>query len=327
MDRKKAETQKNTGVPAKWGPWGGSLLFHLCVLLLLIFCFQFRPGGRAAPGQADTVAGIVLKKATDSGTSYTDSTGHEFNETSPDAVPSMEELLSESFSDANLSESLPNPAIGPSGPTGPTMKVVRGGNSQRNGTGGGIGNGLGGKVKVDFFGTEGTGSKFVYVFDRSASMNDYGGRPLRAAKEQLLRSLEPLTDFQQFNIIFYNEDFTVWRPRELPFATEPNKESAATFVRGKIATGGTKHYAPLIAAIKLNPDVIFFLTDGEEKDALNPGQLADIRRINRNGIQINAIQFGVGTERTDRSFLRSLAAQNQGQHRYINVAELRENAP
>ena len=326
MNRENDGVPKKAGVPAKWGAWGGSLLFHLCVLLLLIFFFQFRTTGRAAPGQDDAVAGIVLKKTTDTGTSYVDSTGHEFSDASPDSAPSMEELLSAEFSDAILSESLPNSAIGPSGPTGPTLRVVQGGSAQLSGVGGGFGTGLGGKVKVDLFGTEGTGSKFVYVFDRSGSMNDYGGRPFRAAKEQLLRSLEPLTDFQQFNIIFYNENFTVWKPG-LPFATEPNKEGAATFVRGRVATGGTKHYEPLIAAIRLNPDVIFFLTDGEEKDALNPGQIADIRRINRNGIQINAIQFGVGSERTDRNFLRTLAAQNQGQYQYINVAELRENAP
>ena len=91
--------------------------------------------------------------------------------------------------------------------------------------------------------------------------------------------------------------------------------------------GGTEHSKPLRDALQLRPDVIFFLTDGEEKDALNDGQLGEIRRLNRGGIQINTIQFGVGAEPRGRNFLRTLAAQNEGQFQYINVAELRENAP
>ena len=310
------------GIPAQWRAWGGSLLFHLVVLLLLFAYFQLQPARHSAPGERSAIGVVVFKQATEAGMTYVDSQGNEFGEASK--APSLENLLSHHFSDADLSQVLPRPAIGPSSPTGPTPRIA-GAGSHGSLSGVGVsGNNLGGKVKVDLFDTEGVGSKFVYVFDRSGSMNERGGRPLRAAKEQLIQSLEPLTDLQQFNIIFYNEDFIVWRQRELPRATEQNKENAGKFVRGIVAMGGTKHYEPLLAAIRLNPDVIFFLTDGEEKDDLNPGQLADLRRLNRNGIQINAIQFGVGAERADRNFLRTLATSNGGQYRYINVIDLQE---
>ncbi len=36
----------------------------------------------------------------------------------------------------------------------------------------------GNEAHTSVFGAEGTGSKFVYVFDRSASMDGYQGRPL-----------------------------------------------------------------------------------------------------------------------------------------------------
>ena len=44
------------------------------------------------------------------------------------------------------------------------------------------------------FGISGSGSRFVYVFDRSDSMNGFGGKPLRAAKAELIRSLRTMTD-------------------------------------------------------------------------------------------------------------------------------------
>ena len=303
--------------------WGGSLLFHFFVLLLLFFFFQFQPIRGTAPGERNAIGTVVFKQATDTGTSYVDSQGNVSGEAAPTAAPSLDDLLSQDFSEANLSASLPNPAVGLSRPTGATPSVARSNSGNLSGAGG-FGRDLGGKVKVSLFETEGTGSKFVFVIDYSASMTEKGGRPFRAAKNHLLASLEPLTDFQQFNIIFFNDKHVVWREgRQLPWANEQNKESAKTFVQGRVAHGGTEICSPLLAAIRLNPDVIFFLSDGEETDAPTGNQFADIRRNNR-GIQINTIQFGVGAARTDRSFLRTIAVQNGGQYQYINVLDLLE---
>ncbi len=310
--------------------WTGSLFFHFLVLLLMLYFFQFHAVRRSAPGERNAVGGIVLEKATETGKSYVDSQNNEFGEASPDAspnaTPTLDRLLSQDLSNVDLKQSLPNPTIGPTAASGRAVQVPgsSGLASGLSGASGAFGREFGGKVKVSFFGTEGTGTRFVFVFDRSASMDEDGGRPLRAAKEQLLKSLEPLTDLHQFNIIFYNEEFIVWRQRELPFAKDQQKESAAKFVRGMTARGGTEHLKPLLEAIKLKPDVIFFLTDGEEKDE-RPGDLDTIRRRNP-GIQINTIQFGIGSLRSDRSFLRTLATQNGGQYKYINVVELREKA-
>src|SRR6185436_10328598 len=76
----------------------------------------------------------------------------------------------------------------------------------------GRGTGNGGQTSTGVFGVVGTGSKFVYVFDRSASMGDLGGRPLKAAKVQLIQSLEQLSDMHQFQIVFYNEQPSVFNP-------------------------------------------------------------------------------------------------------------------
>ena len=63
---------------------------------------------------------------------------------------------------------------------------------------------INGKVKTNVFGVEGEGTKFVYVFDRSASMSEPNGRPLAMAKTALNDSLNSLDRIHQFQIIFFN---------------------------------------------------------------------------------------------------------------------------
>ena len=43
-----------------------------------------------------------------------------------------------------------------------------------------------GYARTKMFGLEAQGTKFVYVFDRSGSMGEIGGKPLRDAKAELL---------------------------------------------------------------------------------------------------------------------------------------------
>ncbi|HTN76656.1 MAG TPA: hypothetical protein VL096_15465, partial [Pirellulaceae bacterium] len=60
-------------------------------------------------------------------------------------------------------------------------------------------------TETGVFGVKGRGTKFVYVFDRSGSMSGFGGRPLAAAKRELLASINDLDTVHQFQVIFYNE--------------------------------------------------------------------------------------------------------------------------
>jgi uncharacterized protein YegL len=171
------------------------------------------------------------------------------------------------------------------------------------------------------FGAEGKGRKFMYVFDRSGSME---GAPLRAAKAELIRSLEALGDLHQFNILFYSGDYRLWRSgKRLVFATPTEKNNAVQFIESVTAEGGTRHFEPLLEAIAHHPDVIFFLTDGEAQDDLTAVQLRSIERANSTGTKINVIQFGSGglTDPPSRS-LQQLAEQNDGQYHYTNVKAL-----
>lgn len=183
-------------------------------------------------------------------------------------------------------------------------------------------------VRTSVFGVEGQGQRFVYVFDRSGSMGDNDDSLLRSAKEELLRSLEVLGDLQQFQIIFYNEAPTLMRlaaqPGRMVFATDDNKAVARSFLERITAGGGTGHEEALALAIKMHPDVIFFLTDADEP-AMTADQLARIRRLNDERTAIHTIEFGHGPEvGEEKNFIVQLATQNGGKYRYVDVRGLGE---
>jgi hypothetical protein len=188
----------------------------------------------------------------------------------------------------------------------------------------GVGSYRPGKATTGVFGVKGEGTKFVYVFDRSGSMDGYGGAPLAAAKSQLIASLKDLGPTHQFQIIFYNERPQVFSPTGTPgrlvFGTDQNKELARKFVSGIIGDGSTSHETALIAALRMAPDVIFFLTDADEPQ-LNAAQLQRVARANA-GTSINAIEFGYGVQADKNNFLVRLAAQNHGGHVYVDVSRL-----
>ena len=184
-----------------------------------------------------------------------------------------------------------------------------------------------GKTTTTVFGVSGSGSRFVYVFDRSDSMNGYEGRPLRAAKSELIRSLSSLTDAQRFQIVFYNDKPTQFRlsenaPMQTVAGEAPYIAQAKRFVNSIAAYGGTEHAPALKMALAMDPDVVFFLTDARVP-RLSSAELREIQaRADRSGTAIHAIEFGADPSPPADSFLRDLAAMNRGQYRYLDVRRL-----
>lgn len=172
------------------------------------------------------------------------------------------------------------------------------------------------------FGLEARGNRFVYVFDRSASMGEPAGRPLAAAKAELLASLEDLGDGQQFHIVFYNERPAVFAPaasRGRPiFASDENRAEARRFVEGITAAGGTRHYEAIAAALKLAPDVVFVLTDGTEEDDLAADELGWLTRA-AGATRIMVVQFGAAGGRSPR--LARLAEATGGGSKVVTAAD------
>ncbi|MFT5301195.1 MAG: hypothetical protein ACI814_001980 [Mariniblastus sp.] len=181
---------------------------------------------------------------------------------------------------------------------------------------------IGGKVTTEIFGVKGTGSRFVYVIDRSESMlgPELDFRPMLAARQQILESLNSLEEIHQFQIVFYNHETRVFQTGTgMHYATQQNKEIATSFIIRTKPEGGTDHLQALLAAFKFSPDVIFFLTDAE--GGFSARDLADISDRNRSVAVINAIEFG---ERRGRNrSLEAVARESGGQYVFKNINTLR----
>jgi hypothetical protein len=181
------------------------------------------------------------------------------------------------------------------------------------------------KAKVSLYGIEAEGYKVVYVFDRSGSMG-IEHNPLAALKIELIRSLQTVDSVHQFQIISYNERPRLFNPTGQPgrltFGTEENKASATDFIKSVVADGGTDHEAALMLAIKLSPDVIYLLSDGDDPK-LTAKQLARIDRLGA-GIVINTIEFGAGPQADTADFMVKLAQQSGGKHAYVDLIKREE---
>ena len=310
--------------------WLVSAVFHAVLMVVLAIVLQMESRTGAAPERTAEV-GIVLrhqqgeKDYFEGPESQSDRQQHE---SSDDRASDAQDTagLAEAIAEAPPSDptdALPTglPRLGPGDLEGGGIGSAGG---AANAAGGRTSHKAGGEARTSVFGLEGEGYKFVYVFDRSASMGGSGFTPMDAAKGQLLASLAGLEETHQFQIIFYNE--RPWRfqptgdPDRLLFATERNKTLAERFIRGVTADGATRHEDALLAALRLSPDVVFFLTDADEPK-LYPPQLTKIAR-RAAGVTIHCIEFGVGPQQDPNNFLVQLARQNGGRHAYVDTTKL-----
>lgn len=306
--------------------WLLSVCLHTVLLIVLALVVRGEP--RGATLEPARGGGIVLAADVDGQTHYFGETGEvggqadasgELEATVQAALPSGE------APPIDVSGVLPSPrgATAPGGQVDglPAASALTGGARP---AGGRI---AGNQARTSIFGAEGTGSKFVYVFDRSASMDGYEGRPLAAAKRELVASLGDLDQIHQFQIIFYNEHPTVFNPSypqppRMLFGDAATKRLAQNFVRGVVAAGGTGHLEALKLAVGMQPDVIFFLTDAGEPE-LSASEMEEIRRRNaRAGAVLNVIEFGAGPQPRSANFLVRLAQQNGGRYVYVDVTRL-----
>lgn len=187
----------------------------------------------------------------------------------------------------------------------------------------------GGVPGAAFMGARDEGMKVVFVIDASGSMTSHNA--MQVAKGALMSSLQALDERQQFLIIFYDDKPHVIKLHDetkpaLAKATDLNKTLARQKISGIQPGSGTDHLPPLEMALRLNPDVIFFLTDALEPP-LWPKDLERIKTLNGGRVRIHSIEFGQGPELGAAAnlgnFLRKLASQNGGSYRYHDVTRFK----
>jgi hypothetical protein len=316
-------TEYKPPVVPRWKrAWVLSCLFHVGAVVVVLAAIQHSSGGAASESGHDI--GIVLERETgDKRLGQSDSrvTQAVYATTEAPAPPAL--LVAEPVEMPAVGQtSQATPANAGSSASGAQAAKGAQANSGKSPTGSSYGPSSGNKATVHIFGVQGVGTKFVYVFDRSSSME---GAPLAAAKQQLIASLNSLDTIHQFQIIFFNHQTRTFDAtgggHRVAFATERNKQMAAKFVGGITADGGTDRLAALRAAVAMQPDVIFFLTDDD--DPMPESELAEVNQLNRRAsATICTIQFGQGPAQKADNFLVQLARLTGGQYGYVDTTKL-----
>ena len=158
--------------------------------------------------------------------------------------------------------------------------------------------------------------RVVFVLDTSASMR---GQPLEAAKTALLKTVESLPEAVSFDIVMFDKTTTVWQPRLVP-ATLTLKQLATQTVIARGMQVGTASHAALNAAFNLDPEVIYFLSDGEPTDGQPVTIVESMSERNRTR-RITIHTIGVVTQRGGGAgltfFMKPLAEHNYGVFRLV----------
>lgn len=178
------------------------------------------------------------------------------------------------------------------------------------------------KAKTEFCGVEGGGNHFVYLVDSSGSMGD----AFESARAKLLSSIQALKPDQRFYVVFFDAEPDYMRLRD-PRSDEPrsvnatpkNKAALRRWAMRVSKDRGRAPYDPLRFALKLRPDVIFLLSDGEfpsgiEELLRNENRVANLFGESRPISIVHTIGYH-STEGETR--MRRIAEQNQGQYRYV----------
>jgi len=294
--------------------WLLSLLLHLSLIAGLIFFLTQIPNGS---GEVDNrTGGIVLVDIQSETTEYL-SEGDIAQNSNPASAPDS----STPSVDLEKRPELPGMEVTTGEVVGTEDLLANKLPSADSLIVGFVANGkIGGKMTTEVFGIPGTGSRFVYLIDRSKSMEGYNFRPMLAARQELWKSVTSLNESNQFQIIFYNNEVDIFRRKlSLHAASEANKDAAKQYIESIRPDGGTDHLAALKTAFKLSPDVIFFLTDAE--GGFTADEIFELSRRNYSRAIINTVEFG--ERRSNDRSLEAIARNSGGKYIFKNINTLR----
>lgn len=150
----------------------------------------------------------------------------------------------------------------------------------------------------------------VYVIDQSSSMGLHGG--LEAARKELLASLETLPAETTFQIVAYNRTvhpLLQQQTSSLVAATTASKARARELLSALATEGQTDHVNALKAALRLEPEMVYWLTDADD---LGDPDVREVLHYNRRHIPICAVGVTSSARRVDNPPLQTLARMTGG---------------
>lgn len=189
------------------------------------------------------------------------------------------------------------------------------------GTGGGadlsrFGISAGEHVAPQFFGlgkSAKAAERVVYVVDRSGSMLD----TFAHVRKELKRSIGTLKRGQKFHVIFFNAGEPVENPpKKLVNAITAQKKAFFDFLETIFPKGSTRPEQAMRKAIQLNPDLIYFLTDGE----FDPALVDKLRQWNaQRKVQIYTIAY---FDESGATLLERIAREHDGEFKFVTEHDI-----
>ncbi len=188
------------------------------------------------------------------------------------------------------------------------------GGAKQAGTTEGTGSGAGEGDGEGFFGIKTDGASFVFVVDGSRSMNHPHPGPAKTRfkrlKLEIIKSVGKMRKEQNFFIIFFNDQAYPMPARSLQPATAASQKKYLYWMSELRADGQTDPEAALSLALRLKPEVIYFLTDGEFEFRVQRRLL----QLKQEQTQIHTYVFG---ETKGEDVMQTIAAQNGGKYVFI----------
>jgi hypothetical protein len=160
----------------------------------------------------------------------------------------------------------------------------------------------------------------VYVIDCSMSMGgpDERSHKFTLARRELLDSLRQLPEGTLFQVIPYNhqaEPLRIDGQSGLVPKSDGSVRTAADALEKRKPAGWTDHAQALRRGLVLRPEVLFFVTDGDD---LKPGQERDATVLNKGRTVIHVVELSWRPSSPDCP-LRALARNNRGSYRHVPV--------
>ena len=276
--------------------WGGVLLCSIVVHVLLFWCLAW------FFIETKTNKSVVIdSKLATQDAAPTVAILDTFEIEKADAGQPESNVMS--FLDSNLTADIEDPEV-------TKVSVNQAGAGQSPFRGGGNG-GAGGGFGNLFGGTTGANT-IVFVIDRSGSMAGYS---MEEVKKELIAAIMKLKPRQKFHVVVYNDrsqmltasaDYRGYHERSNP---QPiNRERLVNRIQALKGFGGTNGEAAMLRAIRYQPELIVFLTDGH----FNLNSNLVLKRIKGN-TRIDSVIID-----QDSSALRAVSRATGGSYRRVN---------
>jgi hypothetical protein len=161
------------------------------------------------------------------------------------------------------------------------------------------GAGAGAGPRSSFYGIGGNARTVVYLIDRTGSLDSFGGAGAiepGTVKFAVQESVNNLSALQSFAVLVFTSDADggtqILGPPRLVQALPENKAAVLAELRGQVAQGGMNDEETIFLqafrkAFSLQPQLVFFLTDGHISQAV----LAEVRNLNAQHAVINTVMF------------------------------------